>query len=660
MNRVFVALVVLLFGAVNFGMANYLVIKIDLNKLAQFVPPEPPQGTGGGFFPGGGEGGPGGLNPGGGGFPGGGFPGGGKGGFPGGPGGMPGGPGGFPGGGKGGFPGGGKGGFPGGEAPPPGGIQPGGGEPGQITQVVPPLWVYANIEIRAFKRLTGGNAVDIDHKWGTKGIIPIQLGDDFVAWGIQESTVLKKFQDKFRAAMRDKRAGDIRPVALYALTHGLLKQFHTTMAELKKADAKDAVFDLYAKLQDELKKPLPDDPALAGLIADLRNENYQVYNSGHYTLLTQTSKEDAKRRLDLIEETFESFFSWFVMHETPLPLPKQRLVAVVVNEPKKFQSMHVIWGSPPMAADGFTPRRENVMILAGKRLDKAYEALVANNFRKRAALTVQPDELLSGKVWTRRDLAEKNAAEIALVQTTTLVQKAMEEEAERATVTHEVVQQLLTATGLLPRSVAAPEWFRYGVASFYETGMGAFYPSMGLPSWQNLVHFKFYRKTKKLDRPETALLQTVTNNYFRQAHKSAVLAQDHKEKDSEVFVKRAKEDRDIARASAWGLIYFLAKNRKLDHLHRYCQELASLPRDLELDERALVDVMKRAFQLRDADAIRDFATAWFTEMENVGLELAEVERAEIQMLENPPPPPTTTPQNPIQPGGGGAPGPRGG
>src|SRR5207249_4169216 len=226
--------------------------------------------------------------------------------------------------------------------------------------------------------------------------------------------------------------------------------------------------------------------------------------------------------------------------------------------------------------------------------------------------------------------------QVAWMQTFNLIQKAMEEESDRATITHEGCRQLLTATGLLPRTLASPDWIHEGLASFLETPHRSFYPSVGLPSWTNLVQFKFLRKTKKLDKAENVLMQVVTNGYHRKAQRSSELLTAHKEKQEVALAKKAEEDTAMARATSWALVYYLAKTKKLDVLLRYCQELNSLPRDLEFDERALQACFERAFQLRDPAAVQAFATDWFNEMENVYLEIPDVERQAIDELENPP------------------------
>ena len=52
--------------------------------------------------------------------------------------------------------------------------------------------------------------------------------------------------------------------------------------------------------------------------------------------------------------------------------------------------------------------------------------------------------------------------------------------------------------------------------------------------------------------------------------------------DKDKILERMHEDTDLATSTAWALVYFLIERRRTpDLLMQYCQELASLPRDLD-------------------------------------------------------------------------------
>src|SRR5262249_43004889 len=131
--------------------------------------------------------------------------------------------------------------------------------------------------------------------------------------------------------------------------------------------------------------------------------------------------------------------------------------------------------------------------------------------------------------------------ESAKAQTLTLVLKAMEEDGQRATVSHEGTRQLIAGLGLLPRSVEAPQWIDFGVASLFECPKGSYWPGTGAPSMPYLVNFKLWDSTKKLEKnPAEALKSVVTDRYFYKIKESA-----------------NKENAEAkARTMTWALVYF--------------------------------------------------------------------------------------------------------
>jgi hypothetical protein len=209
--------------------------------------------------------------------------------------------------------------------------------------------------------------------------------------------------------------------------------------------------------------------------------------------------------------------------------------------------------------------------------------------------------------------------EIDYAQTMVLVQKALQEEAEIAAVSHEGTRQLLAATGILPRTVSLPEWVQYGLPSVWDTckydpllRTGAFWSGFGLPSWTHVAHYKVLEAGKELPAPEQALTAVLTDLDFRLARFL---------RDPERGMK--------ARTMAWALCYFLAQ-RQLDGLERYGHELSALPRDLDFDSSVTLGAFARAFKLTDANGALDpakyraFASEWMKYMEIVQPPMREI------------------------------------
>ena len=161
-----------------------------------------------------------------------------------------------------------------------------------------------------------------------------------------------------------------------------------------------------------------------------------------------------------------------------------------------------------------------------------------------------------------------------------LLEKALEDGAERHTITNETIKQILIASEMFPRNVQIPDWMIEGLAAFFETPSNAVYPSIGGPSWLHLVSFKHHMKvTKKFDRENSknVLYKVVTDGYFSDARKFAAEAQDQPTNVNAQYA--AKEGWELARSSSWAFVYYLAQKGKLDMLFNYGKELDKLPRD---------------------------------------------------------------------------------
>lgn len=658
MRRLLAAAAILALGVAP-ATADYLFIKVDLNKVNFSGKRED---GGGADQPGGQPGGPPGGQPGG--QPKGLAPKGGAG--PGlapkggaGPGlGAPG-PGvGNPGGKKGlGNPGGVGAAQPGLSAPGPGGLNAP-GLPGQNNSEpeTPPHYVVACIELKGPAKELKSNQPgmpriwEADHRWGRKGRFP-EAGDIVQYIPIKREALTKEFGRKFAKDLQEaKEPARLAYAASWALSHGQMRSFHDVMALLGKADPKHYAFVAYQRVQADMKQaPGADDPVTQGIINDLKGEGFRltISETGRYGLLSKLplgvqSEATIKRRLARFEEAYENFFCWFALQEgVALPAqPKYRLYALLVDDKSEFHSRHAWWGGQPMATDGFTPRRDNLIVLSAKRLDEDFAVFEKNNQTLATNAKLSREELITGAIWDRPE-GKQNVPYVAAVQTLTLMQKALEEESERASISHEATRQLLCATDMVPRFVNVPEWVQSGMAGYFDTPYGALYGGVGLPSWNNLISFKHYRKNNRLGgSPHEALVRTITDRFFRDA---AGAMDEQKDADKDKKGDKAQESREIAQCTAWSLTYYLLQNKKLPQLLQYMQELQQMPRDLDLDDRALQACFAKAFGLSDAkdprrldpNRTQAFANAWFSWMSEVNLEIPQAEE-ELTKVRFPP------------------------
>jgi hypothetical protein len=637
MKRCFPAFAVLVSLFVGVASADYVIIKIDLNKVKGESQAGDPKKIGG---PGPGVPGPGGPGPG---VPGPGGPG------PGGPGPGGPGPGGYGGGNPGGYGGGygtgdkakGKGkGMPGGGLPGggvPGGGVPGGGFGGQFEQPgqpndqekgPPPNYVYAYLELKTpwqwhapDAKFRFGNYVPLKHPFSNNIFLPADPSFFKIVEMVLvvEPPVSKRFDMMYRQEFKEKEPKSpdkLLAYAQWALQRGLMTEFHKVMDELRKADGTHPIGIAYDKTRaalDPKKAPKVNDPAAREFLEELKKEGYRTVpnEKGHYVMLTNV-KFDGKgglqdaalaKKLSRLEDAYSSFFYWFALKGQVRALPAHRLAVVVVDSPndrsKEFLEKRSMFNNQPMVGSGFTARRDNVIVVASGRIDAYYTALEEFNQGWLTNWNLNFNRVLHDPLSLERD-NPKVFPLVPLLQMLTLCQRAMEEDNEVATLSHEAMRQLISATNILPRNVLTAEWSRFGMASFFETPAQSFYPCTGGPNWLHLVNWKILRKDNKLQKKDASdiLLNVITDKDFHQAYGSE--AKLLKDKSNQLLKLKVQEELERARTTSWALMYYLMHN-KSKALENYFTELAKLPRDLDYDSKVLRECFYRAFDLLEQD-----------------------------------------------------------
>jgi hypothetical protein len=468
-------------------------------------------------------------------------------------------------------------------------------------------------------------------------------------------------------ARRIKKEKGSLGIASFALSHGLLREFHQAMEEVGKSKSPGPVYSAYAKLKAELKKAVrSEDPVLRDFLTQLKEDNYRKYDedSNHYAIYTKQPPGSVdsllRRRLARLEETYETFFYWLVLNRAPLAdltLPKHQLVAVVIDDPHAYDADYVSWGQPPRHWDGFTAPRDNVVILPLKRVDHGFKELDKELNKLKVYGELSREEILTAELW-KNPKAKAQAPLYALVQMLAQIHRTLEEDGERATLTHEGVRQLLVASGLLPRGVKAPEWFVSGIASFFETPPGSPYVHIGAPHWTHAVGFKYYRTSRKLDEEDKkrdpralktqVLVEVATDRIFRKAARLKEASKDAK--DADLHAIKVKEESDFAQAASWALTYYLVKRDKVPQLLAYRKELSKLPRDLDLDEKFLKNLFVQSFGHVDKKgnldhrAVEDMAVDWFNLMSSAPVEVGFLEYEGLRQREVAATPPKKTPE----------------
>jgi hypothetical protein len=667
-------------GATTLARADYVVIIANLNAQR----PDTTSVAGGG-----GEGaGAGGLSPGGGlGMRGGGPPMGGM--SPGGMLGGPGGPGGLGGLSPGGFgmrggmmPGGGATGMMPGGAGGPGGIGlPGGfGVPGEgpaeedaaddapfLVVTVLEVQNLPPAQVKAFK--SGTTPLTLRHRWGRAlfvhksyfyDVIPLEMSG-----GKLLPSIRTRFQTKHDELMKTKPSTeDILQLARWALEHGLVDEFAKVMDKLADTDKTNLAVTTYVKVKAALARPLSNED-VAGAWKSRLLDGYKITQSEthHFALLHNATTDlaaEVEPQLNRLEKTFKSFYFWWALRGVALPVPAQRQVAIIAEKPDDFRRLRRHLTASPTLADSFFARRECLSVFSHKRGDEIYaglERLAKPEWNKGFVAK----DLLSGN--PRSGLPRGRQPEEAYIpRTYAVLLKALEEEWEATSITHNASRQLLFASGLMPRNVNAPEWVQFGMGSFFETPLQSPWGGAGGASPYWLPRFREALKGKKYGANDyETLVQVVTDAGFRARPARVKPRQGESIESAARRVQETQQRR--ARAAAWALTFYLANGEKtLDGLRRYFKELALMPRDVELDDQVLLSAFARAFDCVNPDRsinkarLTTLANRWISFINSQHLEAESVHkqiREHYQQITKARTPGTSAPGTGTRPGGGG-------
>jgi hypothetical protein len=461
----------------------------------------------------------------------------------------------------------------------------------------------------------------------------------------QKGSLAKSFERQWKTELAtSKDAAKFLEAARWALAHGLKDEFHNTMGEYRKLAPKSPEAVNYTRVNDGLREPpKANDPLFNVVWNDLGGSHgFRLDAKGHYVALTDlpinTFDKEIRERLDVLERNLENFYYWFALHPqlSQPALPTHRQGVMLLKDSGEFYAKHAQFGSPPFAGDAFTPRRDNFIVASSEHLNEIYRHFKRKNMEQRNELikmgyNATLFDFISGNVWDKGNEAFDQFRR-AYVQTLTITEKLFDDQLIRSTYSREGTRQLLFESGLLPRHVHTPEWIAQGLAGYFETPMGAPYVSVGLPSWNQVVNLKYLRVQSKLEKPGDVLRKVITDQYFRSSHR--LFADLNDASDKEKINGRIRDEFDAARGTAWSLIYYLIERERTPELViRYCRELDSLPRDLDLDDRALEACFAKVFNLGEArnplrldnDKLNAFAERWFQNMAGVSLELPDLQ-----------------------------------
>ncbi|VTR98352.1 DUF1570 domain-containing protein [Tuwongella immobilis] len=453
---------------------------------------------------------------------------------------------------------------------------------------------------------------------------------------VKRKSINDVWRERFILLERNRVPAKIFEEAEWTLRNGLIEESGRLLTELSKMlpTARDkmnprqiAAAEAFEKLKPELDKPSADDTATVD--EWMARLNYrQAARSEHYVMLhngESAQSPEVTRKLDMLEENRKLFYYWFALNGRALPVNSTKLLTVQTERMNDFNDAQLALGADALTTDAFLALRQNIVVFAPHRLDYAYQNFMQVT-RKIEQDGWQLSNLLKGEV-PRTSGGQKSTGElVARAQTLALMERALIQESEQSSVSHEGSRQLLVAAGLMPRFVDAPEWLRFGSAAFFEAPKGpfpsetsavkvAFWRTPASPSWAYAKYFNDLDQAKKWGKtPSELLRETLTDAIFRRA-RAGLSTTEQRYENREKALKKRDDDQALSRTLAWSLAYYLMKDQpaKLDAL---VQELRGLPRDLDFDDESKVLIFARAMGFAPNDKVdpvgmRNFAEGWF-------------------------------------------------
>jgi hypothetical protein len=512
-----------------------------------------------------------------------------------------------------------------------------------------------------------GPELRVSHKWSTSNGTTRLFNDNVNL--IVRQIRLPSPHAQFEVLKKDSFKGDRRKVlttAEWALAHGLNDEFAALMDGLVAAKEADNATDPQ-ELKDAVKAYAAVKASLAAPSEEETRANFwrgrlngRMETSKHYAVIytsANANPPEVQSRLAALENHMRAFYYWFAVRGHALPVPAEKLVTVVLDTPAEFRERSSV-GEEPLVDDGFYSHRDHLCIFSAQRLDSPYQVFERQVDPLWKAGAYDRMQLLDGSAKRRPSTTAEG--DFARMMTFALLERALDDEAERAAVSHEGSRQLFVASGLVPRTAVLPQWVEFGSAAVFETPKGpfhnapiaaqtAFYPGVVGPSWAYLR--PFHEEIKAAEgrpqgfNPADLLRSVLVDGQFNSVVSAA---------DKDGLLK--------ARANAWALSYYLIKAR-LPGMMKFYQELSALPRDLEVDGKAILACFGRAFDMAnrtndgvDPAAFEQFAKEWVSYVKGAPLPGAELGLdRELQQAGNNPPG-----GNPSGPGRSGAGRPGGG
>jgi len=351
--------------------------------------------------------------------------------------------------------------------------------------------------------------------------------------------------------------------AIWALRHGMLKEYYETVGKTLLLDPKHEASLKIKKLKREMG-PLPDSDN-SRLEAELRTfcgkKNMKIATSDHFILLHDTPEKPgkpsrSKQRLALLEQVYESFLLTFFSQGIDLEVPRERMKVVLFEQESDFKNFSVRVDASLIHALGYWSPLNNISVFFDHGSSEEFKLL---------AKAAKELEKLGKEI---RGLTPEAKRIIRLGKALKVLVQILQEGQDIEVVSHEATHQLAGNTALFPRHVMTPRWVHEGLAAYFECPNNATWSGIGAV---NGTRLESYRRLE--GHPLLTVEFIVGDSVFK-------LAASH----------RAQYE---AYGQAWAMTHFMLSEHFVEFIKFY-RRLGEMPPDVILGPDLLNTLFKEA------------------------------------------------------------------
>ena len=285
----------------------------------------------------------------------------------------------------------------------------------------------------------------------------------------------------------------------------------------------------------DLTADLPQDPN-----ATLWRDRYRavgIEESAHYALIhfgdSFVSQEILGNWLDQLEANYNGFYLWHALQGVAIPWPAKKMTVTLVDRSNEFARIREALDGQRIVSDSFYAPLHNLLVLSPERLDDAgrtFTRFVQTLYRE----GWNRSEMIKGKAPpidnTNPETINEQMIDITRVMTIALVDRQMQDEAERAAISREAIRQLYASTGILNPYVQYPHWLEDGVGHLFhkpkgpiisDTGNGNSVMTVTLHNGHGAPNYVLHRLYQQMlqqkeiaIQPEVMLRNTLLDRYY--------------------------------------------------------------------------------------------------------------------------------------------------